>query len=96
MILGSLNPHLTGTGINTMKPEKIEKKIIEIVEEQLLGIYPEEITTKSTFDELNCDSLDLIEFVMTVEEEFDIEISENIEKDFVTIQSVVDYISENQ
>ena len=65
----------------------VEKRIKEIVAEQL-GVEESQVTNEASFmDDLGADSLDTVELVMALEEEFDIEISdENAEK----IQSVRD------
>ncbi len=63
-------------------------KIREIISDQL-DIELEKITAETTFEEIDADSLDLVELVMALEEEFDIEISdEEIEK----IKSVNDVV----
>ena len=72
------------------------EKIKEIVADQL-GIDAEDIKLESNFKEdLEADSLDLFELVMSLEEEYGVEIpSEDLEK-ILTVQDVVDYIEANQ
>ncbi len=69
-------------------------KIRGIVAEQL-GIKPESITTETSFDELDADSLDVVEVIMALEDEFGIEIPDEVAEKMKNIGSVVDYISEN-
>lgn len=60
-----------------MTDPHVEKRIREIISEQL-GIAEDEVTPESTFTgDLGADSLDLVELVLAFEEEFDIEISED-------------------
>ncbi|MFH5836619.1 acyl carrier protein [Proteiniclasticum sp. C24MP] len=66
-----------------------EKVKAVLVEELTLG--EEEITMESNFEELGIDSLDLVELVMKLEEEFDITIEES--EELKTIKDVVEYIS---
>lgn len=66
-----------------------EKVKAVLVEELTLG--EDEITMESNFDELGIDSLDLVELVMKLEEEFDITIEES--EELKTIKDVVEYIT---
>lgn len=69
----------------------ILSKVKELISEQL-DIEIENIEPETTFEEMDADSLDLVEFVMSLEEEFEIEISdEEIEK-IKTVGDVVKYI----
>lgn len=70
------------------------QKIREIVAEQL-NVDPESITMETRFDELNADSLDVVEVIMTLEQEFDIQIPDEEAERIKDIGAVVDYISEN-
>lgn len=70
------------------------KKIRDIVAEQL-NVEPESITMETRFDELNADSLDVVEVIMTLEQEFDIQIPDEEAERIKDIGAVVDYISEN-
>ena len=70
------------------------EKIIELAKENLS--IDGEITATSSFKEdLEVDSLDLMELVMALEEEFDIEIPDADAEKVVTVGDVVDYIKEN-
>ena len=70
------------------------QKIRDIVAEQL-NVEPESITMETRFDELNADSLDVVEVIMTLEQEFDIQIPDEEAERIKDIGAVVDYISEN-
>ena len=70
------------------------KKIRDIVAEQL-NVDPESITLDTRFDELNADSLDVVEVIMTLEQEFDMQIPDEEAERIKDIGAVVDYISEN-
>lgn len=70
----------------------IEERIKKIVAEQL-GVNEGEITSGSSFaDDLGADSLDQVELVMALEEEFSAEIPDEDAEKLVTVQKVVDYI----
>ncbi|HAA81323.1 MAG TPA: acyl carrier protein, partial [Thermoanaerobacter sp.] len=59
-----------------------------------LGIDPEEITMESSFiDDLGADSLDIVELIMALEEEFDIEIPDEDAEKIKTVGDVVEYLS---
>lgn len=74
----------------------IEKEIVDIVVEQL-GVDESEVTPEKSFiEDLNADSLDLTELIMTFEERFGFEISEEDAAKLKTIQDVVDYISSHK
>lgn len=68
--------------------EKVQEKISE-----QLGIDAEEVTMESSFiEDLGADSLDIVELLMALEEEFDIEIPDEEAEKLVTVSDVVDYI----
>ena len=70
-------------------------KIREIVVEQL-GVDAEQVTPEANFvEDLDADSLDAVELIMAVEEEFDIEIPDDKAAEIKTVQDIVDYIKEN-
>ena len=69
-----------------------EQEVIEIVVEQL-GLDKEEVTSdKSFIEDLNADSLDLTELIMTFEEKFACEISEEEAEKLKTVGDVIEYI----
>lgn len=71
----------------------LEKDVIDIVVEQL-GVDANEVTlSKSFVEDLNADSLDLTELVMTLEERFGFEISEEEAEKLKTVGDVVNYIT---
>ncbi len=75
-------------GINSM----IFEKVRDIAVEQL-GVDEEDVTLSSAFiDNLGADSLDIVELIMALEEEFDMEISEEDAEKISTVGDVVDYI----
>ena len=73
----------------------VEKRIKEIVAEQL-GVEGSQVTNEASFmDDLGADSLDTVELVMALEEEFDIEISDENAEKIQTVQDAIDYITEH-
>jgi acyl carrier protein len=73
----------------------IEQKVKSIVAEQL-GVKIEEISSDSSFvDDLGADSLDTVELVMALEEEFETEIPDDDAEKITTVQLAVDYITTN-
>ena len=78
-----------------MSSEEILEKIKAIIVEQL-GVTDTAVTMEASFiDDLGADSLDIVELVMGIEEEFDIEIPDSDAEKVVTVGDVVDYIKEN-
>jgi acyl carrier protein len=75
-----------------MSREEILKKVQEIVSEQL-GVETSEVKPEASFaTDLGADSLDTVELVMALEEEFDIEIPDEAAEGIATVQAAVDYI----
>ena len=73
----------------------VEERVKKIVAEQL-GVKEEEVTNQASFvDDLGADSLDTVELVMALEEEFDIEISDEDAEKIQTVQNAIDYIGGN-
>ena len=71
------------------------ERIKQIVAEQL-GVDEDQVTTAASFmDDLGADSLDTVELVMALEEEFDIEISDEDAEKIQTIQNAIDYVEAN-
>ena len=70
----------------------IEDKIKKIVAEKLSVDLDEVIPEASFVDDLGADSLDLVELIMSMEEEFDIEISDEQAEKLVTVKDVLDYV----
>ncbi len=70
----------------------VEEKVKEIIIEQL-GVDPEEVTNDASFiNDLGADSLDTVELVMALEEEFDIEIPDEEAEKLQTVGQAIDYI----
>lgn len=71
----------------------IEERVKKIVVEQL-GVKEEEVQTSSSFvDDLGADSLDTVELVMALEEEFETEIPDEDAEKITTVQQAIDYIN---
>ena len=73
----------------------IEDRVKKIVAEQL-GVKEDEVNNASSFvDDLGADSLDTVELVMALEEEFDTEIPDEEAEQITTVQLAINYINEN-
>ena len=78
-----------------MNTEEVFEKVKAIIVEQL-GVAETSVEMESSFiDDLGADSLDIVELVMALEEEFDIEIPDSDAEKVVTVGDVVEYIKEN-
>lgn len=78
-----------------MGSEEIFDKVKGIIVEQL-GVAEASVTMEASFiDDLGADSLDIVELIMALEEEFDTEIPDNDAEKIVTVSDVVDYIKDN-
>ena len=78
-----------------MSSEEIFDKVKEIIIEQL-GVTESSITMEAPFiDDLGADSLDIVELIMALEEEFDLEIPDSDAEKVVTVGDVVEYIKDN-
>lgn len=73
----------------------IYDKVKAIVVDQL-GVDEEEVTPTTTFQALNADSLDIVELVMALEEEFNLDIADEEVENIQTIADIVKYVKENQ
>ncbi|MGH8727061.1 MAG: acyl carrier protein [Burkholderiales bacterium] len=72
--------------------ENLEKRVKKIVAEQL-GVNETEVKPESSFvDDLGADSLDTVELVMALEEEFECEIPDEEAEKITTVQQAIDYI----
>ena len=79
-----------------MSSEEIFEKVRDIIVEQL-GVDKETVTTESSFiDDLGADSLDIVELIMALEEEFDTEIPDEDAEKISTVNDVIEYIKENK
>lgn len=79
-----------------MNSEEVFEKVKEIIVEQL-GVAENTVTLEASFiDDLGADSLDIVELIMSLEEEFDMEIPDADAEKIVTVNDVVEYIKANQ
>jgi acyl carrier protein len=75
--------------------ENIEQRVKKIVAEQL-GVSEADIKNESSFvDDLGADSLDTVELVMALEEEFECEIPDEEAEKITTVQQAIDYVNSN-
>jgi len=75
--------------------ENIEQRVKKIVAEQL-GVNESDIKNESAFvDDLGADSLDTVELVMALEEEFECEIPDEDAEKITTVQQAIDYVNNN-
>src|ERR1700737_1197066 len=73
----------------------VEQQVKKIVAEQL-GVKEEEVTNAASFvDDLGADSLDTVELVMALEEEFETEIPDEEAEKITTVQQAINYVSTN-
>jgi acyl carrier protein len=77
------------------KQKEIVEKVKQIISEQL-GVEEAEVTPSASFtDDLGADSLDQVELVMALEENFDIEIPDDAAEKIRTVQDAIDYIDKH-
>lgn len=75
-----------------MAKDELIQKVKDIIAESL-GVKKALVVSSASFiDDLNADSLDIVELVMTIEKEFDIEIPDDEAEKIRTVQDAVDYI----
>jgi acyl carrier protein len=73
----------------------IEERVKKIVVEQL-GVAEDEVTNEASFvDDLGADSLDTVELVMALEEDFETEIPDDKAETITTVQQAIDYVNAN-
>jgi len=73
----------------------VDERVKKIIVEQL-GVKEEEVTNEASFvDDLGADSLDTVELVMALEEEFECEIPDEEAENITTVQQAIDYINNN-
>ena len=72
----------------------VEERVKKIVVEQL-GVGEDQVTSEASFvDDLGADSLDTVELVMALEEEFETEIPDEEAEKITTVQQAIDYINQ--
>jgi acyl carrier protein len=77
------------------KNKALVNKVKQIIAEQL-GVEEDEVTPSSSFvDDLGADSLDTVELVMALEENFDLEIPDEAAEKIRTVQDAIDYIEKH-
>ena len=75
--------------------DNIDQRVKKIVAEQL-GVNEADIKNESSFvDDLGADSLDTVELVMALEEEFECEIPDEAAEKITTVQQAIDYVTTN-
>ena len=73
----------------------VEERVIKMVAEQL-GVKEDDIQTGSSFvEDLGADSLDTVELIMALEEEFDAEIPDEDAEKIATVEDAINYINRN-
>ncbi len=73
----------------------IEERVKKIIVDQL-GVSDEQVTTDASFvDDLGADSLDTVELVMALEEEFDVEIPDDEAEKITTVKEAVGFVEAN-
>ena len=79
-----------------MAKEEIFEKLKDLVVDQL-GVEEDEVTMEASMqDDLGADSLDLVDLVMSVEEEFGVKVADEDLENIKTVGDIVDYIEENK
>ncbi len=70
----------------------VEKKIKQIIADQL-GVPEEDVSNEASFvEELGADSLDIVELIMAMEEEFELEIPDGDAEKLLTVQDAIEYV----
>jgi acyl carrier protein len=73
----------------------LDERVKKIIVEQL-GVSPEQVTIEASFiDDLGADSLDTVELVMALEEEFDIEIPDEDAEKITTVGQAIEYVEDH-
>ncbi|NLK84372.1 MAG: acyl carrier protein [Aeromonadales bacterium] len=79
-----------------MSNSNIEERVKKIIVD-MLGVKPEDVVPEASFvDDLGADSLDTVELVMALEEEFETDIPDEEAEKINTVQAAIDYINNHQ
>ncbi len=79
-----------------MADKPIDQRVKDIIVEQL-GVKPDQVTAEAKFvEDLGADSLDIVELIMALEEEFGIEVPDEQAEKLLNVGDVIKYIEENQ
>jgi acyl carrier protein len=82
-------------GGDTVISQTVYERLRKIVAEQL-GVEEDQIVPEAAFvEDLNADSLDLVDLIMTLEEQFGMEISDEDAEKLVTVQDAMNYVDEH-
>jgi acyl carrier protein len=74
----------------------VAEQVKNIIADKLSVELEEVVPAASFVDDLGADSLDLVELIMSIEEEFDVEISDDDAEKMITVQDAMDYISKHE
>jgi acyl carrier protein len=74
----------------------VQEKMIDIIVEQLSVDRDKVVPGASFVDDLGADSLDLVELIMAMEEEFDVEIPDEEAEKIATVQNAIDFVAKIQ
>jgi len=75
---------------------KIEQEVKEILVESIDKLVLDRIKLTDTLEDLGADSLDSVEIIMSLEEKYNIKVSEDVFSDIHTVQDIVDYIKKTK
>jgi acyl carrier protein len=80
--------------MTTATKDKVQERVIAALVE--FGEEPENVTPESRFEDLDIDSLDLVELAQVIEDEYKIEVTDADMDKIATVQDVVDFVAERQ